>query len=247
MSYAAKGPSHRVALFKFRAACGPGHPEVDPFAPMRPPVNPPGIRLDRPRAGRRRPVRAGTRAAWEVLSEEIRACRRCPLGALRTHAVVYRGSLVPRVVFVGEAPGAEEDRQGLPFVGRSGRRLDAAVARLGLSPADYGVLNVLKCRPPSNRFDPRAARVCRPYLDRQLALLRPELLVTLGAHALSALDPAAPRVLLAAGRPRSTDRGPLFPLIHPAAALRSRRWHRRWEADLARLGRWWDRRATESL
>jgi len=151
---------------------------------------------------------------------------------------VYRGSLTPRVVFVGEAPGAEEDRTGLPFVGRSGRELDRAVASIGLSGAEYGVLNVLKCRPPGNRFDRRAAATCRPYLLRQLDLLRPEAIVSLGAHALHALEPSAPPVLGAAGRLRTSGDLPLFPLIHPAAALRSRRLRTRWEQDVRALGAW---------
>jgi DNA polymerase len=142
------------------------------------------------------------------------------------------------VVFVGEAPGAEEDRTGIPFVGRSGRELDRAVASLGLSSEEFGVLNVLKCRPPKNRFDRAAARTCRPYLDRQLALLRPEVVVTLGARALATIDPKAPAVLSAAGRPRPGGAPAHFPLLHPAAALRSRRWHARWDRDLKALAQW---------
>jgi len=187
----------------------------------------------------RRPRRrAPSPTDWENLSEEIRACTRCPLHATRTQAVVYRGSLTPRVVFVGEAPGAAEDRAGVPFVGRSGRKLDAAIATVGLAPSDFGVLNLLKCRPPGNLFDPVAARTCRGYLDRQLALLRPERLVSLGGRALRALDPSAPPILVAAGSPRRERRPPLFPLLHPAAALRSRRWAERWDRDVTSLARW---------
>jgi len=185
-----------------------------------------------------RAVDAEVRRAWGRLSAEIRACRRCPLGDLRTHAVVYRGGLAPRVVFVGEAPGAEEDRTGVPFVGRSGREFDRAVATLGLSDEDFGVLNTLKCRPPGNRFDPSAARTCRPYLDRQLELLHPEVVVTLGARALAAIDPTALPMLSAAGRPRAHGGITLFPLIHPAAALRSRRLRERWERDVRVLDQW---------
>jgi DNA polymerase len=186
-------------------------------------------------------------ASWQRLSEEIQACRRCPLGAVRIQAVVYRGSLRPKVVFVGEAPGAEEDRLGLPFVGRSGARLDAAIRELGFGDGSVGILNVLKCRPPANRFDRAAARTCRPFLDRQLAFLEPQVIVTLGAHALEALDPGAPRVMSAAGRPREGRRPPIFPLIHPAAAMRSRRWAERWTHDLAAFRRWWAERGTRTL
>jgi uracil-DNA glycosylase len=186
-------------------------------------------------------------ASWDRLSTEIRRCRKCPLHRTRTHAVVYRGALAPRVLFVGEAPGAEEDRTGLPFVGRSGRRLDAAVAGLRLPAGDWGVLNVLKCRPPGNRFDRSAARTCRPYLDRQIAWLRPDAIVTLGAAALRALDPTAPPVLAAAGRPRASLLGPLFPLIHPAAAMRSRRLADRWTRDVAALGAWLGTASTQPV
>jgi len=172
------------------------------------------------------------------LTREIQGCRRCPLGSTRTQAVVYRGSLTPRVVFVGEAPGAAEDRAGIPFVGRSGRRLDAAIARIGLTARDFGVLNVLKCRPPGNRFDRAAARTCRPFLDRQLDLLRAPILVTLGASALRAVDPSAPAMLAASGHPRVLGRRSLFPLIHPAAALRSRRLAERWSHDVDALRAW---------
>lgn len=174
---------------------------------------------------------------FERLSGEIRACRLCHLGSLRANAVVYRGGRSPGVVFVGEAPGAEEDHQGIPFVGRSGRLLDAAIERLRLGPEEFGVLNVLKCRPPANRFDPFAARICRPYLDRQLDLLRPDLLVSLGARALHALDPNAPAILTTAGTRREVEDRLVFPLVHPAAALRSRAMRRRWERDLGRLAR----------
>lgn len=187
------------------------------------------------------------RRALAALAAEIRACRACPLGAIRQHAVVYRGALAPDVVFVGEAPGRAEDAAGVPFVGRSGRLLDGAIARLGPVLGEYGVLNVLKCRPPENRFDPVAARSCRPFLDRQLALLRPRLLVPLGARALAALDPDAPPILGAAGAARQGPAGWLFPLLHPAAALRSRARAERWAHDVEALGAWLAVRPLETL
>jgi len=132
----------------------------------------------------------------------------------------------------------EEDRRGEPFVGRSGRELDRAIARLGLGPEEFGIVNVLKCHPPDNRFDPAHARTCRPYLDRQLAILRPKVVVTLGARALASFDRSAPPVLSAAGHPRTAAGVTLFPLIHPAAAMRSKRWRERWEHDVDGLARW---------
>ena len=173
--------------------------------------------------------------AWARLGAEIEACRACPLGRSRRHVVVYRGSARPLALFVGEAPGAEEDRLGVPFVGRSGRRLDAAVVRAGLTPSEFGVVNLVKCRPPENRFRRDAAEACRPFLDRQVELLRPRLLVTLGAHALAALDPGAPKVTACAGTERRAGGRTLFPLLHPAAPLHDPRQRGRWESDLDRL------------
>jgi len=179
------------------------------------------------------PAPAG--AVWEALGAEIRACTRCDLHQNRTHAVVYRGGERPRLVFVGEAPGAEEDRLGLPFVGRSGRRLDEGIAKVGLEPAEYGIVNLLKCRPPANVFSRSAAATCRPYLDRQLAILEPDLVVSLGAQALRALDPEAPPVTRAVGVARPKERWTLFPLLHPAATFRSRRNLEMWARDIDRL------------
>jgi uracil-DNA glycosylase len=185
--------------------------------------------------------------AFAALSEEIRLCTRCSLSQSRIHAVVYRGSLTPRVVFVGEAPGASEDREGVPFVGRSGRLLDRSIERLGPRLGAYGVLNVLKCRPPANRFDRAAAETCRPYLDRQLELLAPRVLVPLGAKAWSALVPDGGPILTAAGAPVRIRQRWAFPLLHPAAALRATRWRERWDRDLLALGRWLDERPVEML
>lgn len=125
--------------------------------------------------------------------------------------------------------------------------LDEAIEGLGPVLGPFGVLNLLKCRPPGNRFDPEAARTCRPFLDRQLALLRPEGLVSLGAKALSALSPEAPRVLRSAGRPLAWGDGWLFPMLHPAATLRARRWRERWDHDTVALGRWLRRAPVKML
>jgi DNA polymerase len=152
--------------------------------------------------------------------------------------VVYRGGESPWLLFIGEAPGRDEDRLGVPFVGRAGARLDRAIASLGLSPEEFGIVNLLKCRPPENRFDAHAAATCRPHLDRQIDLLQPRRLVTLGAHALKALDPSAPPITQAAGQPRTAVGRPLFPLLHPAAVSHAPRYGERWTEDLGRLHEW---------
>ncbi|MCI4351200.1 MAG: uracil-DNA glycosylase [Thermoplasmata archaeon] len=179
----------------------------------------------------------GSNGARSALDAEIAACRRCPLGYQRTQVVVYRGPSSPRVLFVGEAPGAEEDRQGVPFVGRAGKRLDRALGETGVQLPSVGYLNLIKCRPPNNRFDRAAAAACRPFLDQQLATLRPEVVVPLGAHALKALDPSAPAITVASGHPRSTGAAELFPLLHPAAPLHDPRLRNRWLDDLGALAR----------
>jgi uracil-DNA glycosylase family 4 len=175
------------------------------------------------------------RAAWDELNREIITCTLCHLARTRTHAAPYRGGTNPRVVFVGEAPGRVEDLQGLPFVGRAGRLLDGAIAELGLAPEEVGIFNLIKCRPPENVFDRRAEKACRPYLDRQLALLRPRLAVALGARALSALVPGAPGLMKVAGSTLPGPDRPVVPLVHPAATFRSPVYAERWRADLVRL------------
>jgi len=190
----------------------------------------------------------GTRSeAWARLVREIEACRACPLGSTRRRAVVYRGGERPRVLFVGEAPGRQEDETGRPFVGRSGARLDAAIERLDLAPDSVGVLNVVKCHPPGNRLPLSSVSACRPFLERQLEILRPTTLVPLGRHALRAVAPDAPPILEASGRPIRTPLGPAFPLLHPAAALRSRRWAERWDRDVGALGAWLRSPGSETL
>lgn len=184
------------------------------------------------------PPRARFSDAWQHLTAEIEACRRCPLGSTRTHAVIYRGAPRPTVVFLGEAPGASEDATGVPFVGRAGRRLDSAIESAGLGPSEFGVLNLFKCRPRDNRFDRAAAEACRPFLDRQVAELDPQLVVTLGAHALEALRPGSDRIGVLAGRPLEGRTPVLFPLLHPAAPMHNPNLRARWNEDIEKLARY---------
>lgn len=163
------------------------------------------------------------------------ACHRCALARGRHHVVLYRGAKEPWLLFVGEAPGKEEDLTGTPFVGRSGRILDAAALEHGLRPEDWGVTNTVMCRPPANRFDRVAAAACRPWLELKLAHWHPRLIVTLGRHALEAFLPNALPVLSSAGALRSWHGTPLYPMLHPAATLHSRVYGDRWRADWARL------------
>jgi uracil-DNA glycosylase family 4 len=123
------------------------------------------------------------------LAEEVASCTRCGLAASRTQTVFARGNPDARLCFVGEAPGADEDAQGLPFVGRAGQLLDRMIGAMGLSPErDVYVCNILKCRPPGNRRpEPAEMATCIPYLHEQLALVAPRAIVALGNTAVAAL------------------------------------------------------------
>ncbi|MHC4557076.1 MAG: uracil-DNA glycosylase [Planctomycetota bacterium] len=123
-------------------------------------------------------------AELEKIAEEVRQCRKCGLGSLRTNAVPGEGNPDARIMFIGEAPGADEDAQGQPFVGRAGQLLDKIIEACGLKRSDVFIGNILKCRPPDNR-DPRAEEIisCLPYLQRQIEIINPEIIVALGAHA----------------------------------------------------------------
>jgi len=123
------------------------------------------------------------------LEKEVASCTRCALAKTRTQTVFARGNPEASLCFVGEAPGADEDAQGLPFVGRAGQLLDRMIAAMGLSPErDAYVCNIIKCRPPGNRRpEPEETAACIPYLHEQLALVHPKVIVTLGNTAASAL------------------------------------------------------------
>jgi len=120
----------------------------------------------------------------EKIADEVSQCRKCQLGSLRTNAVPGEGNPNARIFFIGEGPGADEDAQGRPFVGRAGQLLDKVIKACGLKRSDVFIGNILKCRPPENR-DPRPDEIisCLPYLQRQIEIINPEIIVALGAHA----------------------------------------------------------------
>jgi uracil-DNA glycosylase family 4 len=162
--------------------------------------------------------------ALDALHAEIRAHRGCGFEPCEqaAHLVPGEGSHTAEVVLLGEAPGAKEDELGLPFVGRSGRLLDELLAAAGLDRADVFIANVFKARPPGNR-DPTAAEVAHhlPWLERQLELIAPRLVIPLGRHALAHFDRRA-KISEVHGRLLGDHRAPaLFPWYHPAAGLRS--------------------------
>jgi DNA polymerase len=161
-----------------------------------------------------------------ALYKEIQTCTKCPLHETRTKAVFGAGDADADLMFVGEAPGAEEDRQGLPFVGRAGQLLNEMLDGIGLSREDVFVANVLKSRPPGNR-DPQPLEIeaCRPYLFEQVRLIDPTVICTLGNFATKLLSGNSAGITRVRGAPQVHEIGGrsvfLLPLFHPAAALRT--------------------------
>ena len=157
---------------------------------------------------------------------EASQCTRCPLATTRTKVVFGNGNSDADLMFVGEAPGAEEDRQGLPFVGRAGGLLTELLGEIGMSRDDVFVANVLKCRPPGNR-DPQPGEIesCRPYLEKQVELIEPRVIATLGNFATKLLTGSPTGITKVRGTPQVRELGGrtvfLLPLFHPAAALRT--------------------------
>ncbi len=158
----------------------------------------------------------------ETIREELGDCRRCRLCERRTRIVFGEGNPDARIFFVGEAPGAEEDRQGIPFVGAAGDLLTRIIAAMTLSREDVYIANIVKCRPPGNRNpQPDEIAACVPFLHRQIASVRPEYICALGSF--------AARTLLDTDRPISALRGRFFdfgdarlmPTYHPAYLLRN--------------------------
>lgn len=159
---------------------------------------------------------------WPVLQEAVRACTQCALHSTRTQTVFGVGNRNAQWMFVGEAPGADEDRQGEPFVGRAGQLLNAILFAMGLKREEVYIANLLKCRPPGNR-DPQPEEVaqCEPYLIRQIALIQPRLIVALGRHAAHSLLKTETPLGKLRGQRLSYHGIPLIVTYHPAYLLRN--------------------------
>ncbi len=156
----------------------------------------------------------------ERVAQLVRTCTDCPLGRGRTNAVPGEGNPQAEVMFIGEGPGYQEDRQGRPFVGPAGKLLDGLLASMGTHRDDVFIANMVKCRPPDNR-DPSPAEMaaCTKYLDRQIELVNPKLIVTLGRFAFGRYFPGE-GITKARGKLREKDGRKIFPVLHPAAVLR---------------------------
>ncbi|NMP20851.1 uracil-DNA glycosylase [Sulfobacillus harzensis] len=164
-------------------------------------------------------------------------CQNCRLGNIRRQAVFGEGNPEARLVFIGEGPGAEEDRQGRPFVGAAGQLLDKMLSAMGMHRfQQVYILNAVKCRPPNNRTPlPDEVEACRPHFDRQLAILDPAIVVLLGSTALKAVMGSEWRITRARGQWIEQDGRWWMPTYHPAALLRNPAWKRDVWLDLKRV------------
>jgi uracil-DNA glycosylase family 4 len=175
-----------------------------------------------------------------ALYREARSCTRCPLFRTRTQVVFGNGNADANLMFVGEAPGFHEDQQGLPFVGRAGQLLDELLGGIGLTRGDVFVANVLKSRPPGNR-DPQPDEIdaCKPYLFKQVELIEPKVVCTLGNFATKLLTRSNRGIRSVHGRPQIHELGGrrvrIYPICHPAAALRTPAVKAELQEDFARL------------
>ncbi|MBZ0268866.1 uracil-DNA glycosylase [bacterium] len=175
----------------------------------------------------------------ERVRVELGDCERCPLSESRTNLVFGSGNPDADIVLVGEAPGAREDAQGVPFVGASGKLLDAMLESIGLKRSDIYIANVLKCRPPANR-DPRPAEIetCIPFLFRQLDAVRPKVVGTLGNFATRVLTGRKEGITALRGQVFEVRSWTVVPMYHPAAALHNGSLRGEIRNDFERLATW---------
>jgi len=174
-------------------------------------------------------------AQLSAIHTEIFYCQQCALHAGRTRTVPGAGEPDADILFIGEAPGKNEDEQGLPFVGRSGQYLDDLLAGIGLNREQVFIANVVKCRPPNNR-DPFADEIatCNPYLQRQIEVIDPLVIATLGRYSMNMFFPNA-KISQIHGQPKYGTHRAYFPFYHPAAALRNPNLKQEMVADFEHL------------
>ena len=172
----------------------------------------------------------------EAIAAEVAACTMCPLHSQgRTRTVPGDGAINADIMFIGEAPGYHEDQQGLPFVGASGKYLEELLAGIGLKRQDVFIANVVKCRPPENRDpQPKEIDACKAYLDRQIEIIDPVIIATLGRFSMARYFPNG-KITKIHGQPKYEGGRIYYPLFHPAAALRNANLKPVMEADFKRM------------
>ena len=174
--------------------------------------------------------------ALETLAQQISVCTKCELYKGRTKAVPGEGPTHTEIMFIGEGPGASEDKQGRPFVGASGKFLDQLLAQAGVTRSEVWITNVVKCRPPGNR-DPQMDEIetCTTnYLENQIKIVNPSIIVTLGRHSMSRFIPGA-KITQIHGQMQKIGKRFIIPMFHPAAALHQDRFKPLLLEDFARL------------
>lgn len=174
----------------------------------------------------------------DEVADIVSNCTLCPLAKGRTRAVPGSGSANADIMFIGEGPGFHEDRQGEPFVGAAGKFLDELLAEIGLSREQVFITNVVKCRPPGNRDPlPQELEACAPYLERQIGLIDPKVIVTLGRFSMYRYFPNA-SITKIHGQPKRFGNRLVVPMFHPAAALHQPKWRPLVEQDFQKLPQW---------
>ena len=231
-----QGVTHVPSSGKNFAAKAP-LPAAKPLAPP-PPAPKPAPAF----AAKSAKPRSGGTDTLESLAAEIATCQACALAPTRLHTVPGQGALRPEIMFIGEGPGADEDEQGLAFVGRAGQLLTKMINAMGYSREQVFIGNIVKCRPPGNRVPtPEEMEGCIPYLKRQIAVIRPKLIVCLGATAARGLVQETMPIGKARGQWREFEGIPVMLTFHPAYLLRDPRKKVETWADLktvlARLGK----------
>jgi len=175
----------------------------------------------------------------QKLNEKIKVCKQCPLYKTATQAVPGEGGTRVEIMFIGEAPGYWEDQKGRPFVGEAGKLLDKSLTEIGLSRSEVFITNILKHRPPGNR-DPQPSEIeaCRDWLDNQIRIISPRIIVTLGRFSMNKFLPGA-FISSVHGQSRWIEIGSkkylILPFYHPAAALRSEGILRQFKSDFEKL------------
>ncbi|MDP9363015.1 MAG: uracil-DNA glycosylase [Chloroflexota bacterium] len=179
----------------------------------------------------------GSAEELERVAAEVRVCPKCELARTRTKAVPGEGPPKARVMLIGEGPGWHEDQQGRPFVGNAGKFLNELLGKAGLRREDVFVTNVVKCRPPGNRDPlPDEIAACATYLERQIAAIDPDVVVTLGRFSMARWFPGE-RISRIHGQPKRDGRRLIVPMYHPAAALHQGALRGAIEEDFAKLPR----------
>lgn len=158
---------------------------------------------------------------WDDLIKECTNCKKCSLGNTRTNIVIGRGNPNASLMLIGEGPGEQEDKQGLPFVGPAGKLLDLLLEALLFKKEDYYIANIVKCRPPGNRVPmDEEAEKCLPFLRNQVALIKPKIIVCLGATAMKYIVDKEAKITQSRGQWIERKGYWIMPTFHPAALLR---------------------------